>query len=79
MLKSSYYGLGLWWWDLWDGPKGYFVKEESWHVRLTHEEVYHLLMIRFDGGTDMQKSLTCSMKLERFFDLWVMLSVMGST
>jgi hypothetical protein len=21
-LKSSQYGLGLWWWDLWDGPKG---------------------------------------------------------
>jgi hypothetical protein len=27
----------------------------------------------------MQKSLTCSMKLERFLDLWGMLSVMGST
>jgi len=25
-LKSSQCGLGLWWWDLWDGPKGYFVK-----------------------------------------------------
>lgn len=59
--------------------EGILREEESRCVRLTPEESCHSLMIRFDGGTDMPKSLACSMKLERLFDLWGTLTVTGST